>query len=442
MRRGPVLRSNGLLVLYHRPTVRRDAATVRESIEAFARHLKFKVWSINTEWGFPDGLEEVHFQAIVLHYSLFFGRNYMLNSRFCEYLDRCDWNYKVAFFQDEHRYCRKRFGFLNRYRVDCVYTLTSPEYFDATYRKYTCVPKLVHYVPGYVSEDLIEAARVFGRPDKERAIDIGYRGRPLEFYMGRGAQEKQAIATGFLSRAAGLNLRLDIECNERKRLYGNAWYRFAASCRGFLGVEAGVSVFDVDDLVQTEVERLIAVKPGISFQEVYERVLHAWEDRIPYRTISPRHFEAAAFRVCQILFEGNYSSILQPGMHYIALKKDFSNFDEVIRLFRDADVRRELTERAYRDLIASGRYSYQRFIEDFDAQLMAVGLKPGSAGDEDRVKALLQSGALYRKARAAVVGLRFYGDAVPVSVRRLLRPITRRLLYDVASDRQEGSEDF
>ena len=30
-------------------------------------------------------------------------------------------------------------------------------------------------------------------------------------------------------------------------------------------------------------------------------------------------------------------------VHYIPLKKDFSNFDEVIERFRDKDVRKELT---------------------------------------------------------------------------------------------------
>ena len=59
--------------------------------------------------------------------------------------------------------------------------------------------------------------------------------------------------------------------------------------------------------------------------------LPRWEDNVYYRTISPRHFEAAAFRICQVLFEGRYSGVLEPMVHYIPLKKDFSNIDEVIR---------------------------------------------------------------------------------------------------------------
>jgi hypothetical protein len=62
-------------------------------------------------------------------------------------------------------------------------------------------------------------------------------------------------------------------------------------------------------------------------------------------------------------------------VHYIPLQKDFSNFDEVIALYRDESFRRELTDNAYRDLIASGNYSYQRFIETFDHECLDAGLQ-------------------------------------------------------------------
>ena len=72
-------------------------------------------------------------------------------------------------------------------------------------------------------------------------------------------------------------------------------------------------------------------------EEAYELLLYQYEDNIPYRTISPRHFEASALRLCQILLEGKYSGVMRPMVHYIPLKKDFSNFDEVrIWIARDS----------------------------------------------------------------------------------------------------------
>ena len=378
------------------------------------------------------GLDKINFSGIVLHYSLFGGWDYPLDKGFIRYLDQKKDSFKIAFFQDEYRYCRQRFAFLDRYRVDCVYTLIEPEYFDETYRKHTHVQKLISHLPGYVSESLIEAARRLSKPEKDRHIDIGYRGRSLEFYMGAGAREKTDIAAGFLERAGGLNLVLNISSSERERLYGDDWYRFTADCRAFLGVEAGVSIFDTDDIVRQECERRLRANPQMSFRQLHDEYLYKWEDRIPYRTISPRHFEAAAFRVCQILFEGKYSGVLKPMVHYIPLKKDFSNFDEAVRLFSDSNVRRELTENAYQDLIASEKYSYRRFVESFDAELIQSGLNPDPVVDPERVTALLESGGFFRKARAALWGLRFYGDAFPASFKRPLKTLTQRMLYGKA----------
>jgi hypothetical protein len=372
---------NGILVLYYHP-LSAYAATVMENVKAFEQHSRFKVWNINTEFGFPESLKETEFQTLVLHYSLFGNWPYPLNESFLNYIERSRFSYKIALFQDEYHHCHQRFSFLNRFKVDCVYTLLEPAYFKDVYRKYTSVPKLVSYIPGYVAGELVEAAQQMSLPEERRAIDVGYRGRKLPFHMGRSAQEKARIATHFLELAKHSGLKLDIEIDEDRRIYGKKWYRFIANCRAVLGVEAGVSIFDLEDVVRTESERLLADRPTMSFEELSEKLLYQWEDNIFYRTISPRHFEASAFRVCQILFEGKYSGVMKPMVHYIPLKKDFSNFDDCVRLFQDKALRHELTENAYRDLIASGKYSYQKFIESFDRGLMEAGLKTEVTAEE------------------------------------------------------------
>jgi hypothetical protein len=234
----------------------------------------------------------------------------------------------------------------------------------------------VHTLTGYVSDDLVQRSGELTRLDEARTIDVGYRARRLPYHMGRGAQEKHDIGVEFARRAEGLGLVLDIDTDERRRILGGGWYDFLASCRAVLGVEAGVSIFDLDGEAEVACTRLLAAEPNLSFDEVERRLLHRWEGNLPYRTVSPRHFEAAALRVCQILFDGHYSGVLEPMVHYIPLRKDFSNFDEVIALFRDRAFRERMTATAHRDLIASGRYSYGRFVHDFDARLLARGLVP------------------------------------------------------------------
>ena len=388
-------RVGGALLLYRRPTSRffRDAATIDEHIAAFARHSRFPVWEWNTELGFPRGLERVRFDAILMHYSLFGhgGDAYPFSPLFGRYLDRSPEAYKVAFFHDEHTFCGRRFEFLNAHRVDCVFTMLEPEHFDAVYGQNTGVSKVVSHLPGYVGESLLEAAERLTIPDAERPTDVGFRARPLVPYM--GIDEKSEIARGFAERAAGTGLTLDIDVSHESLLPGDEWYRFMASCKTMLGVESGTSSFDLRDEIYAEYAALAARQDEVTVEDLRGGALDRWEDRIYYRTIGPRHFEAAGMRVCQVLYEGRYSDLMAPMRHYIPLKKDFSNFDEVLGLIRNPDVRRELTDNAHRDLIASGANSYARLIALVDGTLGEVGLRPGDTkGDaEAAARALRRS---------------------------------------------------
>ena len=380
--------ASGMVVLYHRP-LGKGAATITEHVESFGNYSRFRVWSINTEFGFPAMLRELPCEVIVLHYSLFGIWPYVLND-FLRWMASSR-AYKVAFFQDEHRFCAKRFEFLNVNRVDAVYSCLELEDAKQVYGPRTTVKNLRHTIPGYVSNELMAVAQRMTVPDEQRTLDIAYRGRQLAYYMGRGGQEKYFIGVETQKRAAAAGLTVDIDSTENSRLYGEAWYHFMANARGTLGVESGVSIFDVDDIVRPACDRYLVKHPNASFEEVSDAVLAPWENNIPYRTISPRHFEAAALRVCQILFEGRYSGIMQPMVHYIPLKKDFSNWDEVVERFSDASLRRRLTSRAYDDLIASGRYTYKQFVQGFDDDLISVGRVPGAArmGTHDPIQSNL-----------------------------------------------------
>ncbi len=376
----------GIVLLYHRP-LGRGAATIEEHVGSFARYSRYRVWSINTALGFPAALSGVPCDTIVLHYSLFGIWPYVLDD-FVHWVSASA-AYKVAFFQDEHRFCAKRFEFLNEHRVDAVYSCLELGDAHKVYGARTKVRHLHNTIPGYVSDDLIAQAERLTIPDDQRPFDIGYRGRQLAYYMGRGGQEKYIIGLEVLNRAGAAGLKVDIDSSESARLYGDAWYRFMANARGTLGVESGVSIFDIDDVVRPACDQYLAEHRSASFEEVNAAVLAPWENNIPYRTISPRHFDAAAFRVCQILFEGRYSGIMRPMEHYIPLKKDFSNWNEVVALFSDASLRYRLTERAYVDLIASGRYTYQRFIEAFDENLRLAGRTPAIRMRRDPVQDIL-----------------------------------------------------
>src|SRR5207253_8650743 len=126
--------------------------------------------------------------------------------------------------------------------------------------------------------------------------------------------------------------------------------------------------------VETSVREYLAANPTSSYEEVETRVLRTFDKTPMINTVSPRAFEAAAMRTALIMFRGEYSGVARPWEHYIPLEKDFSNMDEVVRFVRDVPLQAEMTERTYADLIDSGRYSYRRFVEEFD---VAVAQRAG-----------------------------------------------------------------
>jgi hypothetical protein len=365
-----------LLVLYNLPPFPEPPDKL-ESVRAFRRHSAFPVSLVNTWYGPHPGLEDQRFQVIVLHYTLFYDGLQPFEP-VIDYLRTRPADCVVALFQDEQAHGRERARVCEEAGVDLVYTTLQPPYSHEIWGGLSGSPRLVTYIPGYVSERLRRAGRLYGRPDRLRTIDVGYRGRRPPPEWGPVAAEKYDIAVAFERGAAGTGLRLDIETTEASRFHGNAWYRFLGRCRGTLGVEGGASTIDIEGKLdraahsisdRTSAARLAAGAAPVG------RPVH-------YRAISPRHLEAAALETAQILFEGEYSGCLEPDVHYLPLRKDFSNLDEVLERFRDRAERRELVRRARADLIDSGEWSYERFVRGVDAELADLGVRP--RGDTDR----------------------------------------------------------
>ena len=356
-----------ICLIYHQH-LQNTASTISEHVEAFEKYICNDVIKINTELGFPKNLVMLNFDVIVLHYSLF-GRGsiYELNTSFENYLKKST-AYKVAFFQDEYHYCQKRFSFLNEYNISSVYTLLDPKYYQETYYKYTKVKSVYLTLTGYVDQKHIEIGNKFFKPYKERTIDISYRARELPYYMGKEAQEKVDIAKEFIKRLDKSDMNIDIDYTESSRLYGDDWYKLMANSKAVIGVEAGVSVFDIDGNAFEQYNKLLSENPKATKDEIFS-VLEPWEGKIHYRTISPRVFEAASFKVLQVLFEGDYQGILKPMVHYIPLKKDFSNFEEVLKMMKNDNLVNKIIDNAYNDLILSGKYTYENFIHEFEKTL-------------------------------------------------------------------------
>ncbi len=314
------------------------------------------------------------FDVVVIHYSLFVVSDHYLSPSFREKLRRFP-GLKVQLIQDEHRWVNDMTAMIRYLGIHVLFTLLPTTEIPKVYDEVRLpglvkVPTLGGYVP-----DRLVGLEV--RPSGLRPIDIGYRGRTLPFWLGRLAQEKVWVGKGVIMRAKKYGLRCDICWAEGERIYGKRWTEFLASCKATLGTESGASITDFDGSIEKRTKNYLAEHPNADFHEVYGALLEPYEGNVRFNVLSPRIFEAAALRTALILFPGNYSGVIRPWVHYIPLEKDFSNMDEVVEKLRDSCFLRSITDAAYTDLVASGRYSYRAFVRDFDAVVARYGRESG-----------------------------------------------------------------
>ena len=141
-----------------------------------------------------------------------------------------------------------------------------------------------------------------------------------------------------------------------------------------IGAEGGATILDGDGSFKRRTEAYLAKHPDATYDEVEAACFPGEDGRLQLYAISPRHLEACATRTCQVLVEGEYSGVLAPGEHYIPIRKDLSNLDDVLEQIQSDEQRRRLTENAYRDVVASGRYGYERFVAEVE-QAASEGLE-------------------------------------------------------------------
>ena len=342
---------------------------ITEHIEAFQRYGGNQITLVPATGHIP-GVDDVEgvidfnaFDALVIHYSVRVSVEEHLSSGMAKAIAAYD-GPKLLFVQDEYENTETARQWIERLDIDTVFTSVPLDQLEKVYaRSRFQKTDFVATLTGYVPEDLSIDSYVV--PLADRHTMIGYRGRRLPHHYGLLGQEKIRIGVEVRERAIKSGLTVDIEVDDAHRIYGKDWYRFLGSCRATLGTESGANVFDEDG----ELKRLAIQHSSLSFDEFADRYLGPYEGKVRMNQISPKIFEAIRLRTALILFEGSYSGVVEPDVHYISLRKDFSNFDEVVEKISSLDYLHTLTERAYRDIIESGRWSYRAFAEDFSRHL-------------------------------------------------------------------------
>ena len=370
-----------------------NVGTVKEHLEAFQRYSKNSYTFLpatnlcgqETPVQGVGPIELSVFDILVLHYSVRLSRSHHLLENFAGSVERFN-GLKVLFIQDEHESVECAREWIDRLRFDMVYTCVPIDQRENIYPSFRYpatefLPTLTGYIPESGDMDR------FVVPLEARQKAIVYRGRELPPFNGKLGHEELVIGVEFAKRANEIGLPVDIACDERSLFHGEDRYRFLASGRATLGTEIGPNVFDFDSSLALGIHRLKKQHPGLAYEEVWDRILKAHDGDVRMNQIVPQIFEAIRLRTALVLFDGEYFGVVKPDVHFIPLRKDFSNFDEVVAKIMDDKLIREMTQRAYHDVIVSGQYSYQQFVKGVDRDLGVRCLR--------RQKRPLMYGAVY-----------------------------------------------
>lgn len=310
------------------------------------------------------------FDVIIIHYSIRLCYDWHLTKEFFDEIKKFK-GLKLQIIQDEYDSTEVARKHMEDLGIDIVFTCVPSSEIQKVYpRERFLNTKFVNVLTGYVSLNDGQLSQ-YTNSYKNKKILIGYRGRKLPYWYGDLGREKYLIGKGVKSYCEKNNIACDIEWSEDKRIYGEAWYKFLGSCIATLGSESGSNFFDWDGSAKKIIEKKILDDPKISYESVRQKYLVGGDGLISMNQISPRIFESIAVKSCLVLFEGKYSNVIEPNVHFLPLKKDFSNLSEIVLKLRDEDLVESMVTRAYEDVLGNGTYSYESLVRKIEAEIDA-----------------------------------------------------------------------
>lgn len=355
-----------LNVLYLYNSSQTYTNTVYEHIASFGKYSRHRSFYCHQDTDTDFEVDLSRFDAVGIHFSI-----RLPYDQFSPSTVRALQNFrglKFLFIQDEYDHTKRAWYWINMLGIQLVFTVVPDRGIERIYPP--CEfrgTRFINTLTGYVPDELRLSDGV--PAPSSRGLIFGYRGRPLPIRYGRLGIEKVEVGVIVKSFCDKLGISNDIAWTEESRIYGSGWYEFMISCRAMLGSESGSNVFDWDGTLVKRVAEFRREHPDAPDSRVYATFIEPEEIDGIMNQISPRVFEAIAARTVLVLFEGRYSDIVVPWVHFIPLKKDGSNLPEVIEALKDGNYVDSMADRAYRDVIESGKYSYASFVGRVDDEV-------------------------------------------------------------------------
>tara|TARA_Y100000022_G_C13253255_1_gene378264 strand:+ start:1366 stop:2421 length:1056 start_codon:yes stop_codon:yes gene_type:complete len=179
----------------------------------------------------------------------------------------------------------------------------------------------------------------------KRTIDLGNRLTSYAHYMGN--INRSEVIPKFLKKIKkNKNIKTDFSLDPKKRFTSSNWINFLKNCRTSVSSESGSYFLQWNDSLRLKINKMTEINPKISFRYIFNNILKKSSSHIQATAISSRQFDSIATGTCNVLVEGNYSNLLEPDIHYINLKSDLSNYDEVIEKIMDHKFTENIAKKA------------------------------------------------------------------------------------------------
>ena len=349
---------------------------------------RHRVVYLNVAGRCPAWIRAQRWDLVVLHYSVLAAR---WTPRLARIRSSLGWlagsdAAVVAMPQDEYDEAHVLDDWLMEVGADVVFSIFDGADRDALYPRTRAAARFERCFTGYVDQRDVERMR--GRaaiPHAQRPLDVAYRAGELPYRLGWRGQVKHRLAEALEPATSRAGLRADVAVAEAKVLFGDDWFGLLASSRVVAGCQSGASAMDPRGDVRALEKSLRAVDPAMTFEQFAARMPADWDGHA-FGAISPRHFEAALVGSCQLLVRGDYAGVLEPDVHYLPVRPDLTDVEEACERLGDAALVQRLTDRAYRDLVASGEHNYAAFARRFED--VVVDFLPAQPGRVRRRAAL------------------------------------------------------
>ncbi len=375
-----------ILVLYWSDGNPRPA--IRHHLEALKySNIPHQLIYWNTFHWIPPWMKYIQVDAILLHTTFLCMRWWW---RYPEFKTATQWIskkncLKIALPQDEYDHSEILDEWLYELGVQCIGTnFPQPDLLKILYPIMHTRAMFRHTYTGYIDGETAARVKDTLTPMDRRPLDVVYRAAHLPYWFGTQGQLKHLIADRVNELAPKLFLRTDISTRYEDAITSDQWFSFLASARTTIGTESGSSALDPRGNLKAKIQFLQKSNPDLKFEELEDLLPKGWDDYSFY-AISPRHYEAIYTKTVQILMEGEYDGILKPDLHYIPLKRDFSNLTETLEKVRDTKLLNSIAERAYGDIYESGKYTYARLAEILNDFL---GSQPERSNTRKQVRGL------------------------------------------------------